>query len=124
MAQAEKDGIEIDQVSFARKGRPILNRIDLKVGRRELVGLIGPNGAGKSSLLKLLVKLLTPGAGSIRVDGKELNEFLPRELARRIAYLPQGPVIEKIPRNRTMWNARERSRGKRTFDIGITPPAG
>ncbi|HZR46958.1 MAG TPA: heme ABC transporter ATP-binding protein [Candidatus Manganitrophaceae bacterium] len=94
MADAEKDGIEIDQVSFSRKGRPILNRVDLKVGRRELVGLIGPNGAGKSSLLKLLVKLLTPGAGTIRVDGKELNEFLPRELARRIAYLPQEPAIE------------------------------
>ncbi len=94
MAHADRNGIAIHQVSFSRKGRRILNQIDLQVGNRELIGLIGPNGAGKSSLLKLLVKLLTPTGGTIFLDGKDLNEWPPREVARRVAYLPQGPMIE------------------------------
>lgn len=94
MARAERDGMAVEQVSFSRKGRPILNRIDLKIGNRELIGLIGPNGAGKSTLLKLLAKLLTPTGGAIFLDGKDLKEWHPREVARRVAYLPQGPAIE------------------------------
>ena len=91
---ARADGILIEGVSLSRKGRPILNEINLRVGSRELIGLIGPNGAGKSSLLKLLVKLLIPTGGMIFIDGRDLKEWPQRDLARRVAYLPQSPSME------------------------------
>jgi iron complex transport system ATP-binding protein len=94
MAPADRNGIAIQKVSLSRKGRPVLHQIDLKIGARECVGLIGPNGAGKSSLLKLLVKLLTPTEGAIFLDGKDLTGWHPRELARQVAYLPQGPSLD------------------------------
>lgn len=49
---------------------PLLNGIDLRIGRRERVALIGPNGAGKSTLLRLIVGLLTPSAGEVRILGQ------------------------------------------------------
>lgn len=91
---AEMDGIAIRKVSLSRKGRRILNRIDLKIGARELIGLIGPNGAGKSSLLRLLMKLLMPTDGAIFLDGKDLKGWRHRDLARRVAYLPQSPSLD------------------------------
>lgn len=94
MARAETDGIVIEKVSLVRKERRVLHQIDLKVGRRELIGLIGPNGAGKSSLLKLLMKLLTPTEGAIFLDGKDLKAWSHRALAQRVAYLPQSPSLD------------------------------
>ncbi len=94
MARAETDGIAIEKVSLVRKGRRALHQIDLKVGRRELIGLIGPNGAGKSSLLKLLMNLLTPTDGAIFLDGKDLKAWSHRALAQRVAYLPQSPSLD------------------------------
>jgi iron complex transport system ATP-binding protein len=94
MAGTDREGITIQKVSLSRKGRPILRQIDLKIEGRELIGLIGPNGAGKSSLLKLLIKLLTPTDGAIFLDGKDLKEWSHRDLARRVAYLSQSPSLD------------------------------
>lgn len=87
-------GIDLKGVSFSRRGAAVLNGINFTVGPREFVGLIGPNGAGKSTLLKLLMKLLTPTAGTILLDGRPLDRWNQKELARRIAYLPQNPQPE------------------------------
>jgi zinc transport system ATP-binding protein len=73
-------------VTFAYDGaaKPAVEAIDLTVREREFVCLIGPNGGGKSTVLKLLLGLLQPDAGEIRVFG------LPPERARlRLGYMPQ-----------------------------------
>lgn len=88
------DGISLESVSFSRNGTPILNRLTLKIGRGEMIGLIGPNGAGKSTLLKLLIKLITPSSGDLHFETKPLKEWKQRELIHRIAYLPQDPMLE------------------------------
>jgi len=62
-------------------------RLDLRPG--EMVGLIGPNGAGKSTLLRVVAGLVAPSAGSLRYDGKTLNEIGRAGLARRLSFLPQ-----------------------------------
>jgi len=81
-------------LSFAyRADRPVLIDVDFSLGAGELVALIGPNGAGKSTLLKLLVGLHKPGSGEIEFGGKPLGDIRPRELARRVAYLPQEDEI-------------------------------
>jgi ABC-2 type transport system ATP-binding protein len=62
--------------------------LTLSVSQGSIFGLVGPNGAGKSTTLKMLTTLLPPSAGSARVAGLELGER-PREVRRRIGYVPQ-----------------------------------
>jgi ATP-binding cassette subfamily F protein 3 len=73
-------------------GHDVLTDVSLEVGDREKVALVGPNGAGKSTLLKILAGLLTPDAGTVRVQG---------EASREIAYLPQDAGVRS---GRTLWD--------------------
>jgi ABC-type cobalamin/Fe3+-siderophores transport system ATPase subunit len=51
--------------------------------------LIGPNGSGKSTLLRALARLLKPKGGAVVLDGKEIHEYSTKDVARRLAILPQ-----------------------------------
>ncbi len=63
--------ISLSNVSFAYEpSRPVLTGLDLELAPRERVGLVGPNGSGKSTILALIVGLLRPSAGQIRIFGK------------------------------------------------------
>jgi zinc transport system ATP-binding protein len=71
-------------VSFSYNGEPVLNRVYFKIFPLDLVSLIGPNGGGKTTLFRLLLGLLRPGHGKIRIFGQ------PPEKARtRVGYVPQ-----------------------------------
>jgi iron complex transport system ATP-binding protein len=87
-------------VSFAydggrrsRRGVPpealVLDRVSLHVGRGLIVGLLGPNGSGKTTVLRLLAGLLTPQSGRVLVSDRAIGDFDRRELARRLALVPQ-----------------------------------
>jgi iron complex transport system ATP-binding protein len=67
-----------------------LQPTDLSIEKGDLVGLLGPNGAGKSTLLRLIAGLLSPQAGRISFEGRELRSISIRERARKIAYVPQS----------------------------------
>ncbi len=70
-----------------------VNGVDLAVGRGELFGLIGHNGAGKSTLFKMMLGLLAPTAGEIRIDGVAVSGSDFRAVRRRIGYLPENVVL-------------------------------
>jgi len=63
--------------------------VSLSVTEGGLVGIIGPNGSGKTTLLRLLAGLLRPASGRVAIGGRNLHSFSRRELARRIAVVPQ-----------------------------------
>ncbi len=79
----------LERASFAVPGRSLLEPLDLTLPSRRVVGLIGHNGSGKSTLVKLLARQQPCSAGTIRFEGKALDEWSGRAFARKVAYLPQ-----------------------------------
>lgn len=70
-------------------GRRVLGPLDLEVRSGECLVIVGPNGAGKTTLLRLLTGLLRPRTGDLAWCGRPYAGLSRRELARRIAYVPQ-----------------------------------
>jgi branched-chain amino acid transport system ATP-binding protein len=72
----------------------ILHGVELSIGRGESLGLMGRNGMGKSTLLKTLMGIVKPRAGSVRVKGEDVTGAAPHRVARLgVAYVPEGRGI-------------------------------
>lgn len=84
--------LEARTVHFRRGTRVILDDITISLRSGEIVALLGANGAGKSTLFRILLGFLKPERGEVRLNDTRLAEFSRRELARRIAYVPQAHV--------------------------------
>lgn len=87
-----KSVIEATGVAFGYEpARPVLHGIDLAAGAGERIALVGPNGGGKSTLGRLLVGLLAPQDGVIRLGGADPARLPAAKLARRAGYVFQEP---------------------------------
>jgi zinc transport system ATP-binding protein len=85
----------IEGLSFAYEKHLILEDVDLSIGERDFVSIVGPNGGGKTTLLKIILGLLSPAKGKVRVFGRP-----PVEMRSRIGYVPQhAPLDPKFPVN-------------------------
>lgn len=84
--------VTVDDLTFVppELGRPVLRRVSFSLQPGEAVAIIGPSAAGKSTLGRFLVGLGKPTAGSVRLDGFELDDWDPQQLGRSVGYLPQG----------------------------------
>jgi zinc transport system ATP-binding protein len=82
--------IELRGLSFAYGAVPVLENVDLAVDAGEFLGIVGPNAGGKSTLLKLILGLLEPTAGTVRVLGRS-----PQAASREIGYVPQYPAFAR-----------------------------
>ncbi len=79
-------------------GRAVVNQVSMNLKKGEIVGLLGPNGAGKTTIFYMIVGLIRPDSGQIRLDGEVINK-LPMYLRARsgIGYLPQeASVFRKL----------------------------
>ena len=81
----------VDDGTFRYPGAPapILEHINVEVGDREPLAILGPNGAGKTTLLRTMLGLQKWESGATLLDGVDLAALSPREVGRRIAYVPQ-----------------------------------
>ena len=89
--------LEIESLSLSIRGAPILRDVSARIGTGETWSIIGPNGAGKSSLLKCIMRIHTDWSGAVRLFGQSLQASSQRELARRVAYVPQPGGDQRFP---------------------------
>ena len=83
------------RVSYPGRSEPALDDVSLTVGEGEVLALVGPSGCGKSTLLSVLLGLVTPEHGSIRVGGVDLADLDPDAWRARLAWVPQRPHLFK-----------------------------
>jgi iron complex transport system ATP-binding protein len=81
--------VEALEFAYDGHGEPVLEGLDLQLAPGSVTAILGPNGAGKTTLLYLLLGLLRPAAGSIRIDGREVAALSRGELSRAMALVPQ-----------------------------------
>lgn len=74
-------------VTFA--GHAAIQRIEFELRAGSITALVGPNGSGKSTLLRALARVLRPSSGMVVLDGHDIHKLPSREVARRMALLPQ-----------------------------------
>lgn len=84
--------VAVDKVTYqdAPSQRWILRGINIRIKPGEAVGVIGPSGSGKTTLARLLVGVLSPTSGAVRLDGAALHHWDSDQLGRLVGYLPQG----------------------------------
>ncbi|HUH88861.1 MAG TPA: type I secretion system permease/ATPase [Pusillimonas sp.] len=90
-----KGDIELRGVEFTypNSSQASLSGINLKIRQGEKVGIIGRIGSGKSTLEKIILGLYAPTAGTVLVDGIDIQQIDPADLRRAIGYVPQDPVL-------------------------------
>lgn len=82
--------MRMEQVWFGYRTEPVLKDISFSLEPGRFYGIVGPNGAGKSTILKLLDRFLLPKKGAVYLDGQNLTAYNLRDLARKIALVPQS----------------------------------
>ena len=82
--------IRLTEIAAAYDQKKVLEHINLEIAEKDFLGVIGPNGGGKTTLMKIILGLLKPSAGTIQFfhQGKEVNEIT-------MGYLPQYNTIDK-----------------------------
>jgi zinc transport system ATP-binding protein len=84
--------LEATGVSYAYGSDAVLDGVDLRIGPGEFVALVGPNGSGKSTLLRVLLGLLPPDRGAVRLFGVPPDRLRERW---RLGYVPQRPALAR-----------------------------
>ena len=86
--------IETQGLKKAYKGREVVKGISVRVDRGTVVGLLGPNGAGKTTTFYMIVGLVNPDSGNVKIDGTDVTHMpMYRRSGFGIGYLPQEPSV-------------------------------
>ena len=83
--------LSAEHLSLSYGSSQILDNINLVVPEGKISVIIGANGCGKSTILRSLARLLTPQEGMVYLDGKAIQQQSSKEVAKKLAILPQGP---------------------------------
>ena len=81
--------IRVDNLSGGYNGKAIVQDVSFTVQKGKIVGILGPNGSGKSTLLKMISGILKPTSGTVELDGRSLESYPSKSLAKKMAVLPQ-----------------------------------
>ena len=84
--------LKLDKISFKFGRKVILDNLNLMLGDGQILGLLGPNGAGKSTIFNIIIGLLSPSFGSVKINSRNINKYpiYQRALAFKIGFVPQN----------------------------------
>lgn len=84
--------LEVEGLTYEYEGRsePVIKNVRFELAPGEVLGLVGPTAAGKSTLARMLVGIIIPDAGHVRLDGVEVSQWHPEIIGPHLGYLPQG----------------------------------
>ena len=85
--------LSLSNVAVALGARTVISGIDASFAPGECVAIMGPNGSGKSTLMRAAAGLIAPSSGAIALNGKPLTAWRRADIAREVAYLPQGGEV-------------------------------
>lgn len=86
--------LRLEDASYDTRGQALLQRVSLDIAPSGVTGVVGPNGAGKTTLLRVLSGSLPPSRGRACLGERDLAAFSKKELARRIARIPQSVLAD------------------------------
>ena len=89
MRDKDDRSISAEGLHYEVDAQTLLDGVDLDAERGQLVGLIGPNGAGKTTLLRAIAGILSYSQGVVLLEGSDLKNATPRDIARALALVPQ-----------------------------------
>ncbi|KQL36999.1 adenosylcobinamide amidohydrolase [Psychrobacillus sp. FJAT-21963] len=81
--------LKVGNLSGGYDHKLIVKDVSFEVGKGEMLGILGPNGSGKSTLLKVMSGILPMSSGDVLIEGKSLLSYSSKELAKKMAVLPQ-----------------------------------
>jgi iron complex transport system ATP-binding protein len=87
-----RHSLTAEDLSLAYGERTVIEGLDLVVPAGRITAIVGANACGKSTLLRSMSRLLTPRAGHVLLDGREVHRMPAKELARTLGLLPQSPI--------------------------------
>lgn len=121
------DSIDTVDVGYRVNGKRILEGITFSLSRGGFVGIVGPNGAGKTTLVKILVDILKPTSGKIRLAGRETSTYGRKELFQRVAFVPQSidfsfplKVLDVVLMGRMPYLGRLEIEGSKDYAIALS----
>ena len=86
------DPLAARDLRLAYDDRVVVDGLSVTIPDGSFTVVVGPNACGKSTLLRALARTLAPRAGTVLLDGRAITDLPSKEVARRLALLPQGPV--------------------------------
>lgn len=84
--------LQTESLTLSYGDRIIIDELDLEIPKGEITVFIGGNGCGKSTLLRSMARLLKPQTGSVLIDGDAIAKLSTKDVARKLAILPQSPT--------------------------------
>ncbi|WP_346934586.1 ATP-binding cassette domain-containing protein [Clostridium sp.] len=85
--------IEVRGIVKKYGNKPVVDNVSLNIEKGKITSFIGPNGAGKSTLLSMISRIMNKNEGKVIIDGRELEKWDTKELAKKIAILKQSNNI-------------------------------
>ncbi|ADZ84904.1 ABC transporter ATP-binding protein [Cellulosilyticum lentocellum] len=87
------EAIEVSKLQVAYEHKLIIANMNLKIPMGKITMIIGANGCGKSTLLKTIARIISPKKGEIKLNGINIQKQAPKEIAKKMAVLPQSPIV-------------------------------